>query len=32
MRNEELEILNVEARGLGETIADNVVMLLEQNF
>ena len=30
--NEELEILNVEARGLEETIAENVAMLLEQNF
>jgi len=29
--NEELEILNVEARGLEETIAENVVMLLEGN-
>ncbi|MBE9095482.1 class I SAM-dependent DNA methyltransferase [Tychonema sp. LEGE 07203] len=27
--NEELEILNVEARGLEETIAENVVILLE---
>jgi type I restriction enzyme M protein len=27
--NEELEILNVEARGLEETIAENVAMLLE---
>ena len=27
--NEELEILNVEARGLEETIAENVVRLLE---
>ncbi|WP_445245646.1 type I restriction-modification system subunit M [Microcoleus sp. OTE_8_concoct_300] len=27
--NEELEILNVEARGLEETIAENVMMLLE---
>ena len=27
--NEELEILNVEARGLKETIAENVVMLLQ---
>jgi type I restriction enzyme M protein len=27
--NEELEILNVEARGLEGTIAENVVMLLE---
>lgn len=30
--NEELEILNVEARGLEETIAENVAMLLEQKF
>jgi hypothetical protein len=30
--NEELFILNVEARGLEETIAKNVAMLLEQNF
>jgi len=30
--NEELEILNVKARGLEETIAKNVAMLLEQNF
>ena len=27
--NEELESLNVEARGLEETIAENVMMLLE---
>jgi type I restriction enzyme M protein len=27
--NEELEILNVEARGLEERIAENVVMLWE---
>jgi type I restriction enzyme M protein len=27
--NEELEILNLEARGLEETIAENVMMLLE---
>ncbi|NQE35796.1 hypothetical protein [Microcoleus asticus] len=30
--NEELEILNVEARGWEETITENVAMLLEQNF
>ena len=30
--NEELEILNVETRGLEETIAENVAMLLKQNF
>jgi type I restriction enzyme M protein len=30
--NEELEILNVEAWELEERIAENVAMLLEQNF
>ena len=30
--NEELEILNLEVRGLEETIAENVAMFLEQNF
>ena len=30
--NEELEILNLEAQGLEETIAENVAILLEQNF
>ena len=28
--NEELEVLNVEARGLEEQIAENVAKLLEQ--
>ena len=30
--NEELEILNIEARVLEGTIAENVAMLLKQNF